>query len=153
MIGFLYVINFISLWIGAIALMFLLFTIINKAIPITTTGYDYYSDSSSTAVINSSISCLIVCTPIFLFLFIYLKRQIFKYPEFRSYKIRKVLIILILLVCFCTAIGYLISLINSFLRGNITINFILEVFVISILLGIIFAYYFQELSDDKKYIN
>ena len=149
MIGLLYVFNFISLWIGEIALIVLLTSIIDNALPNKIDSYY----SSNTGAINSSLSCLIVCAPIFLFLFIYLKRQIIIHPEFRTYKLRKFLIILTLVSCFITMITYLIILINSFLNGNATFNFILQLLVVSFLLGIVFIYYFIELSSDKKFIS
>ena len=141
MIGFLYSLNFISLWIGTIAFLILIFAIIDKLIPNNITDPYSYSSSYANSVVNGSVSCLVICVPIFLFLFIYLKKQIIEHTQYRQYKLRKVLIILTLVACFLTGIGYLISLLNSFLSGNITINFFLQVFTVVFLLGIIFAYY------------
>jgi hypothetical protein len=139
---FLYLGATIALYASAVALINLAFETINRALPDTLAGY--YSANS----IVWPISMLIVLVPVFYVLEWLITRDIAKISEKKDMWIRKWRIYLTLFLTGATIVGDLITLINTFLNGEITSRFILKVLIVMVISAIIFAYYIlQKISD------
>ena len=128
----------IALYASAIALINLLFSIINYYFPDVLAGY-FYSSS-----IAWPISMLIVLVPILYVLEWLVKRNIKIIPEKNEIWIQRWRIYLTLFLTGAVIAGDLITLINTYLNGEISIRFVYKFFVILIVLAIIFTYYILE---------
>lgn len=128
----------IALYTGVIALINLYFTIINYYFPDALAGY-YYSSS-----IAWPVSMLIVVIPILYVLEWLIKKDIKLIPEKAEIWIRKWRIYLTLFLGGIVIAGDLISLINTYLNGEISIRFVYKFLVILVVTAIVFAYYILE---------
>lgn len=134
----------IALYTGAIALINLLFTVINVAFPRIVESYGYYYQSS----ISLPVATLIVAFPLFLGLSLLLQRSYIKEPEFKQNNVRKGLLYLTLFSTGFILAGDLVTLIYLFLDGqDITTGFILKVLAVFVVAGGIFGYYLADLRN------
>jgi len=141
---FLYFAGFVTLYVSAISLINLLFSIINKTFPDNLTSgyyYDYYSTGMRLA-----IASLIIVFPIYLFIASYLNKYLSANSDKRDLAIRKWLTYLTLFVTGAAVITDLIVLVNTFLGGEITSRFILKVIAVALVSGAVFAYYIYDLK-------
>lgn len=128
----------IALYASAIALINLSFSIINYCFPDVLSGY-FYSSS-----IAWPISMLIVLVPILYVLEWLIKKDIVMIPGKNEIWIQRWRIYLTLFLTGVVIAGDLITLINTYLNGEISIRFVYKFFVILIVLAIIFTYYILE---------
>lgn len=128
----------IALYISAVALINLLFSIINYCFPDALAGY------FSAGSIAWPISMLIVLIPILYVLEWLIKKEIKIIPEKNDIWIQKWRIYLTLFLTGAVIAGDLIALINTYLNGEISIRFVYKFFVILIVLAVIFTYYILE---------
>ncbi len=138
-----YLLTFVTLYIGVISFIALLFQYVNALYP----DQLYYSYISTTDTIRRSMASLIIAWPVFLFLTWQLNKETRKEPEKRDLKIRKWLTYLTLFVAAVTIIIDLISLLYNFLGGELTMRFSLKVLSVLIVAVGVFGYY---LSDIKQ---
>jgi len=130
----------VSLYISAVSVIALWFTIIDELFidPLK------YSDPYSTGI-SLAIASLFVIFPLFVVISWILHKDEARYPEKRELGVRKWLIYLTLFIAGAVIVIDLITLINTFLSGReITASFVAKVFVILIVIGTIFAYYIQK---------
>ncbi len=125
----------IALYVGVIALINLFFTVINYYFPDALAG-DYFSSS-----IAWPVSILIVVTPIIYFIEWLINKDIKLIPEKAGIWIRKWRIYLTLFIGAIVIAGDLITLINTYLNGEISIRFVYKFLVILIITSIVFTYY------------
>jgi hypothetical protein len=138
---FLHLAATIALYAGAIALIDLAFTLINRALP------DYLSDYFYSSSVFWPISLLIVLTPILYVLEWMIARDIRLVPEKSRITIRRIRIYLTLFLTGATIAGDLIYLLNTYFNGEITSRFIWKFVAVLIVTAVIFAYY---LLDKRK---
>ena len=154
-LALLYFIKFVCLWIGTFALIYIISYLFYKMIPDNSyyNDYNYYSSSSSTLKeLSGFIASLVVCSPIYIFLFIHLKKMLEQNPMYYKLKTRKFLIFLTLISAFLINIITLISGITLVLNGYITGAGVLTFITIILILSVIFFYYYKELTNEKKHI-
>lgn len=131
----------IVLYVAAISLINLVFSVIDYAVPDALAG-GFYSGS-----IAWPISMLVVLVPL-LYIFEWLIHRDYKQvPEKLQLWIRRWRIHLTLFLAGATIIGDLIALINTYLSGEITMRFVYKILAIFIICGIIFAYYLLDRMD------
>lgn len=152
-----HVILFISLYVFTTSLGLLIHSFIDQYLPATTYN-DYYSSYSYGSTWRDQLmvgyaSALIVSFPVFYFLFRRITIRTLKDPSLRRGKIRKFLIYLTLVGTFVILIYKAITTVYSFLMGNITVNFLLHFVVTVGIAGAIFAYYFNEVKEDRNALN
>ncbi len=128
----------IVLYASAIALVNLALAIINYAFPDALAGY-YYAGS-----IAWPISMLVILVPVLYVLEWMIKKDLLRFPEKDSLWIRRWRIYLTLFLAGVTIIGDLITLINTFINGEITERFVYKFLAILIIFAIIFVYYILE---------
>lgn len=139
---FLYVGAMVTLYISVFALVALLFQYIEVLFP---DRLEYFRNPYSGAI-RFQIASLIVIFPVYLFITRLLNRDLRQRPEKKNLGIRKWLIYFTLFVAGATVLVDLIVLLNTFLGGELTTRFILKVFVVLVVVGNVFFYYFFDLK-------
>ena len=131
------------LYAGTVAVLNILFRVINVAFP-QVSDYGYYGSSS----ISFPVATLIVVFPLFLFLANVLRKSYAEDPSRKEYAVRKWLIYITLFVAAAVLAGDLVTLIYFFLEGReLTVAFLLKILAVLIVSGAIFGYYLDDLKD------
>jgi len=121
-------------------LISLLFTIINKAYPLTT-GYNYYGSYS----ISFPVASLIIFFPIYILLMWLLEKDYSIEPEKRNRGIRKWLTYITLFLSGFALAGDLVTVLYYFIDGqDITTGFIMKALSILVIFLAIFFYYISD---------
>jgi hypothetical protein len=131
----------IALYISVGALINLSFSIINYYFPDQLAGY-FYGNS-----VAFPISILVVLVPVLYILGWMIRKDIMIAPEKKDMWIRRWRIDITLFLTAAILIGDLITIINTYLNGEISIRFFYKFLVILVVLGIVFAYYLLERLD------
>ena len=140
---FLHIAVIALLYAGTIALLNILFNVINVAFP-QVTQY-YYYDSAS---ISLPVATLVVVFPLFLFLSNLLRKGYLEDPSRKDYPVRKWLVYITLFIAGGVLAGDLVTLIYYFLDGQeLTIAFLLKILSVLVVTGAIFGYYLDDLKD------
>lgn len=140
---FLYLGTMAALYASVASLITLLFQYINVLFP-DALNTDYFYDPYSSSI-RFAIATLIIIFPLYVFLTRLLNKEVRAHSEKKELWIRKWLIYITLFIGSITIIGDLISLINTFLNGEITTRFVLKVITILVVVGATFLYYFYDL--------
>lgn len=127
-------------------LISLLFTIINKAYPLTT-GYNYYGSSS----ISFPVAALIIIFPVYVLLMWLLERGYVSEPEKRSVGIRKWLTYITLFLSGFALAGDLVTVLYYFIDGrDITAGFLLKALSVLVISLSIFFYYISDVMGKSN---
>lgn len=149
---FVWVMAMIGLYSSVFSLLALLFAYIENAYPDPLTQ-DYYYDPYS-GPIRFAIATLFVMFPLFLGLMRLIRRDIDLIPEKKEIWVRRWAIHLTLFIAGLTIIVDLITLINTFLGGDLTIRFGLKVLAVLLVAGGGFLHFLAELwgfwGENKK---
>ena len=145
------------LWVGAMAALYasvvsfitLLFHYIDYAFPDPALESYYYADPYS-GPIRFAIASLIVLFPLFLVLMRLIRRDITREPLRAEIWIRRWVLYLTLFVAGITIAVDLITLINTFLGGDLTTRFVLKILVVFLIVGAGFLHF---LADLRGYWN
>lgn len=142
-----------ALYMGVISILNLLFDVINRVFPDLLSPYvDPYAGT-----IKWTIASLAIVFPLYLWLSWLFNRDVKNNPEKQELSVRKWLVYLTLFIAGVAIAIDLIVLINTFLGGEITTRFLLKVFTVAIVLGIVFGYYLSDIrgrfieSSGRKY--
>jgi hypothetical protein len=95
--------------------------------------------------IRWALAAVIVAAPLFIWFSRILAADMRKNPEKSWSGVRRWLTYLTLFAAACTIAGDLITLVYYLLEGELSVRFLLKVFVILVLAGMTFAYYFLSL--------
>ena len=140
---FLHIAVIALLYTGTVALLNILFRVINVAFP-QVSQYSYFASTS----ISLPVATLIVVFPLFLFLANLLRRGYVADPSRKEYPVRKWLIYITLFIAGAVLAGDLVTLIYFFLDGQeLTTGFILKILSVLVVTGAIFGYYMDDLKD------
>src|SRR3989338_497894 len=140
---FLHLAVIVLLYTGTVALLNVLFRIINVAFPQVDRGYGYYPTN-----ISLPVATLIVVFPIFLYLANVLRKGYEQEPMRKEYAVRRWLIYITLFVAGAILAGDLVTIIYFFLDGReLTAAFLLKVLAVLVVIGAIFGYYMDDLKD------
>ncbi len=135
----------VSLYVGVVSWLALLFQLIDKSFPdILEHAYqgDFYSSGA-----RGAIATLVIVFPLFLWLSKVLRKNFIENPEKKEIGLRKWLVHITLFLAGAAIVVDLIILINAFLGGELSTRFILKIVAVLIVASIIFGFY---LSDLKK---
>jgi len=120
----------------------LLFTVINKAYPKITNGYDYMGSSS----ISWPVATLVVLLPIFIILMYFLEKEYRVAPEMQNTIIHRGLTYITLFIAGCVIAGDLVTVVYYFIDGQeLTTGFLLKVLVLLVIFSCLFIYYISDL--------
>lgn len=136
--------SIITFYASIIALVSLLFEVINYAYPqVTSYYYGYYSPS-----IAFQVATLIVAGPLY-FVFSWLLQKSYQdEPSLREAPIRKWLAYITLFVAGAIVAGDLVTVIYKYLEGQeLTAGFLLKVLVLFVIAGGVFMYYLREIRN------
>lgn len=150
--AFEHVLMFISLFVFAIALLFLLnrFVDIFFPNPIDLQNEYYMSSSWYDESVKVPLSTIIVSFPLFFFMFIRIQKRTHENPLLRKMLLRKILIYITLIVTFITLLYNVITIIFNLLNGDLTTNFILHFLVTVSICSFVFGYFVRLVKDDQK---
>ncbi|MEI6810849.1 MAG: DUF5671 domain-containing protein [Candidatus Nomurabacteria bacterium] len=135
----------ISLVVSVYNLLQILFTAIErKFVDVLNSSYvDIYNSD-----VRMAVALLVVMYPLYVFLSWYVAKDIAKFLYKRDLIIRKIMIYITIFVTVCSLIGTLVSIIYTYLGGELSVRFAYKaasVFVVS--LGV-FGYYFYSVRRD-----
>lgn len=137
---------FATLYLAAIALITLWFRMIDFALPDAVRDAYYYTDPYS-GPMRFAIASLIVLTPVSLYLFRQMKRDLQHDPARRTLGIRRWLIYVTLFIAGATIVGDLIVLLNAFLGGTLVLTFALKAAALLLIMGGAFWYFLTDVRD------
>lgn len=137
--AFVYLLSFVTLGMWTQALGEIGFVLINHTIPDPLNRS--YSDSSFQVAF--CLARLLVAYPLYLLLMRKILKELSAYREKTYSGVRKWLTYIALLVVALVGIGTLMAFLTSFLKGELTLRFLLKVLVILAIDGSVLAYYYQ----------
>ena len=146
--AFFYLLFFILLGVVAFNLGSLLFALIDRLVP-DLLERGTYREGALARQIRGAISGLIVGTPIFLWLARILLKARQDNPALQRSRIRKWLIYVSLVIAGIVLVGDAISLVYSFLSGELTWRFTLKSLVVAAIAGAIFGYFITNAERDE----
>lgn len=133
------------LYTGTVALLNLLFRVINYAFPQVDRYSGYYYGGSP---ISLPVATLIVTFPLFLIVSNVLRKGYAEDSSKKEFAVRKWLVYVTLFIAGGILAGDLITLIYFFLDGQeLTAGFLLKVLSVLVVAGGIFGYYMDDLKD------
>ena len=145
--AFLYLLVFLTLYVSAIEVGQLAFTVIERWFPDPLNRNERFFLPEQITVPLASV---IVAFPLYVWFTSILVKRLRKNPELRGSEIRKWLTYLTLFVASATIIADLITLLTRLLQGELTTRFILKVLVVLIISGLVFLYYLSDLRPEEK---
>jgi len=149
--SFEHVLLFLSFYTLIISIGITLYYFVDKLFPLakTTYNYSFTSYDYSSSILSGVLSAIIVSFPLFSFFFLNIISRTKQNPELRHILARKRLIYITLIVTFIIMLQNLISVLNSFLTGNLVSNSLAHFVVIIGLSLVVFLYYLNLVSEDK----
>ena len=146
-----HILMFISLYILATSIALMLYIFVDKWVPSTLEGNSAFSYFNA-SLARGYLAAIIVSYPFFAYLFLRITKRTKTNISIKNLGARKTLIYFTLVVTFLISIGNVISAVYSFLNGNISLNFVLKLFVTLSISLLIFFYYVSQVKDDRKYV-
>jgi hypothetical protein len=145
---FLYLLSSVSLYYCAVWLITLYYQYINHLYPEIARNQYYYDSQALPTLMRWAIASLIIVFPVYIWVTRYLNKDTDKHPEKRELRIRKWLIYVTLFLAAVTIIVDLVALVFNLLEGDFTARFLLKVFSVFLVAGMVFGYYYYELRRD-----
>jgi len=139
---FLYLLNILTFYISVIGFIILYVQYISALFPDPLSFY--YSRVAGAVRIASSI--LFVAVPVYILTSWLLGRDLKHNPQKREMGLRKWLTYFTLFVSAITIIVTLIMVVNSFLSGELTIQFLLKILTVLLVAAAVFGYYIWDLK-------
>ena len=145
---FLYLLVVIALGMSAVNLGTLLFQYVNIYVPDAALQQCY--GTSCTGAIRWALASLVVVFPILVWAWRFLQRDIQAHPVKADSRVRRWLLYFTLFVTGVTIIGDAVSLLYSWLQGDLTVQFLLKVLIVLYIAGTMFFYFLRALHPKKS---
>jgi len=142
--AFYYMLSLVTLFIMSLSLGNILFEVINKFFPDITRTIYYYNNSG----LKGSISGILISTPIFYFIMSKIYKSLKVGELKKDSEVRRWLTYFILFISSVVVIGSLIQILNNFLDGAFTMNFILKTLTVLSIASLIFGFYFNDIKRE-----
>lgn len=149
--AFEHILMFISLYVLAITFALTIHLFVDRFFPGVPENTYRSSNNYELGMLRGYMAALIVSYPLFALFFLRIVGRTTKNPLIRAIPARKFLIYATLVVTFIIVTGSIINIIYTLLNGNVTFNFFLHFLVTSGVSGVIFAYYLQQVKEDRAY--
>jgi hypothetical protein len=143
---FIHLLSSITLYISAIAFLMIAFQLIGYLFP--GASIESWRGDYSSSVLRTGISMLIITLPVFIGTRLFLARMYTKDPSRKDFVLRKWLVYLTLFVASVIIIISLISTVNVFLSGDLTVRFVLKALATVLVAGLLFSYYLLDVRDE-----
>ncbi|MCX6796349.1 MAG: DUF5671 domain-containing protein, partial [Candidatus Falkowbacteria bacterium] len=143
--AFLYLLSLFTLLLTSISVGMIIFQIINKYIFDALEQFNAYSQEP----LKFAISALIISTPIFFFTMRQIQRNLFKGVLAKESQVRKWLSYFVLLVSAVVMIFWIITTINEFLSGELTLKAGLKTITVLIIAASIFSFYLYDIRRQE----
>ncbi|OGN05311.1 MAG: hypothetical protein A2831_01715 [Candidatus Yanofskybacteria bacterium RIFCSPHIGHO2_01_FULL_44_17] len=140
----------VTLYVSVVAFITLWWQYINVLFPDILQNQGYYNYANYYDPIRLAMAALIVVFPIHIIISWLIGKEFKADPEKREIRVRKWLWYITLFISAVTIIVDLITLINNFLRGELTTQFFLKVLVVLIVAGAVFVYYLWDLKKRER---
>lgn len=144
--AFFYLLSLVSLIFVSTSVGIIIFQIINKYIPDV---INTYSGNFSSDALKYAISSLLIAAPIFYLLMVIIYKSLYKGVLDKDSAVRRWLTYFVLLVTSIVMIGWLISIVNSFLDGELTLKFGLKALTAIIISAIIFSFFLYDAKREE----
>ena len=141
---FLHLLAIVTLYWSAVTFVTLVWQYINYFFPDI---LNYYPASFNEPM-RFAVSSLFIVFPIFILVSWYLNKIYTREAVVRESKIRKWLLYLTLFITSLIIIGDLITVINTFMGGEITARFILKAFSVLLVAGVVLGYYLDDVRRE-----
>lgn len=138
----------VTLYASIVSFLSLIFSIVNKVFPDVLASTYYYGDPYSGGV-RTAMACLIVVFPLFLWLSRTVGKSIEELPARRDFIIRRWLVYITVFLASAALVVDLITLLTTFLSGEITTRFILKAVAVLVVTGVVFWYYLAEARNQS----
>ncbi len=132
----------VALYGAIVSFITLLFQYIDTAFP--DPAITYYTDPYSGAI-RFAMAALIVLVPVSIVLLRLIRNDIARFPEKSDLWVRRWALFLTLFIAGATVVVDLITLVNTFLGGELTARFILKVLVVLLVAGAVFMHFLADL--------
>ncbi|HBY59230.1 MAG TPA: hypothetical protein DEH78_05380 [Solibacterales bacterium] len=144
--AFLYLLSFSTLatWTGSLAA--LLFALIETSFPDRALDYP---QRFRLANVSGQLAAIIVAFPIYAGVVLAIGRDLERSPAKALASVRRWLCYLALLIAAAFVVGDLITFLNFFLRGELTVRFVLKVLTVLVIAGGVFWFYYSSLKEDE----
>jgi amino acid transporter len=139
--AFYYLLSLAALIFVAISTGMILFSIINKTIPDALN----MSGNNFDGALKFAISALLIATPIFFILMNLIGRGFRKEEITKDSALRRWLTYFNILVSSLIILGVFIGVINNFLSGDLTSQFILKALTVFVIAAVVFSFYFYDI--------
>jgi hypothetical protein len=143
--AFLYLLSLFTLLLTSISVGMIIFQIINKYIFDALEQFNAYSQEP----LKFAISALIISTPIFFFTMRQIQRNLYKGVLAKESQVRKWLSYFVLLVSAVVMIFWIITTINEFLSGELTLKAGLKTITVLIIAASIFSFYLYDIRRQE----
>jgi len=143
---FLHLLAIVTLYWSSISFVALLWRYINYFFPDV---LNYIAVYYASGLIRFLVSSLIIVFPVFVLVSWYLNKIYAREAVVRESKIRKWLIYLTLFITSLVIIGDLVSVINTFLGGEIKVRFILKALSVLVVAAAVFWYYIDDVRKES----
>jgi len=140
-----HLLSIVTLYASAISLLTVLFQYINLLLPDALE--QYYNFQLYQGRLRVALSVLVVVFPVYIWSMWYLKKLYIRIPSEKNLRVRRWLIYFTLFITAIIIMIDLISLINGFMQGELTLRFALKVLAVLLVASSIFEFY---LMDIKK---
>lgn len=143
---FLYLGIGISLVTSVTNILTILFTAIDRKYPDILNATQYIDSTNSD--VRFAIAMLIVMFPLYVGLSWYVSKDIAKFLYKRDLTVRKIMIYLTIFITICTLVGTLVTVIYTYLGGELTVRFGYKALVVFVVALSVFGYYFYSTKRD-----
>lgn len=143
---FLHALSITTLYMSTISLLIVVFAIIQRFIPdiLDTSGY-YYNPADA---VRTPVAILFIAFPVYAWSVWYLAKLMKQEPEMVEFRLRKWLMYLTVFVSAIVMLITMISVVYSFLNGNLTLRFFLQVLSVLLVSGMAFYYYLVTVKQE-----
>ncbi|MBV8579913.1 MAG: hypothetical protein JO225_11915 [Candidatus Eremiobacteraeota bacterium] len=140
--AFYYLLNFITLGFWTTALGSIFYVLIARMFP---DPVNYYEHGALINEVSWQLATVLVAFPVFALLHRVIRRELAARPEAADSGVRAWLTYVALVIAACVALGDGIAFLSDFLRGALTMRYVLDTLVVLVLSGGVFAYYLTDL--------
>lgn len=141
---FLYLLNFLALYVSATGFAVLSWGVVDQLIddPVR-------SSFGSEGSVRIGLSMVVVAFPVFMFLTVSIRKKFGSAEMNPGSLLRKILTYITLFVIAVTAVIDLISVVYVFLGGEMTMRFFLKAAITFVMVTLVFAYHLIDLREAK----